>query len=173
MAECNALRIIRHRNLVKVITCCSSVDYNGDDFKALVFEFMPNGSLEKWLHPEASDQSRETNLSLIQRLNIATDVASAVDYLHHHGPTPIVHCDLKPSNVLLDEDMTAHVGDFGLARFLTKTVSRSSQNPSSSIGMKGTIGYVAPGEDLIHDLFQLLYGCFPNLKEKKKTEAVS
>ncbi|XP_038985177.1 probable LRR receptor-like serine/threonine-protein kinase At3g47570 [Phoenix dactylifera] len=144
MAECNALRSIRHRNLVKVITSCSSVDYKGDDFKALVFEFMPNGSLENWLHPQASDQSRETNLSLIQRLNIAVDVASALDYLHHHGPAPIVHCDLKPSNVLLDEDMTAHVGDFGLARFLTKTVSKASQNPSSSIGVKGTIGYVAP-----------------------------
>ncbi|XP_038985178.1 receptor kinase-like protein Xa21 [Phoenix dactylifera] len=143
-AECNALRSTRHRNLLKVITSCSSVDYKGNDFKAIVYEFMPNGSLEKWLHSEEGDQSRERNLSLIQRLNIAIDVASALDYLHHDGPTPIVHCDLKPSNVLLDNNMTAHVGDFGLARFLTKTVSKSSQNSSISIGLKGTIGYVAP-----------------------------
>lgn len=144
MAECNALRIIRHRNLIKVITSCSSVDYKGNDFKALVFEFMPNGSLEEWLHTQTSDQSQERNLSLIQRLNIAIDVASALDYLHHHGPTPVVHCDLKPSNVLLDDDMVAHVGDFGLARFLIKTVRMSSQNSSTSIGVKGTIGYAAP-----------------------------
>nr|XP_019704484.2 receptor kinase-like protein Xa21 [Elaeis guineensis] len=143
-AECNALRSTRHRNLVRVITSCSSVDYKGNDFKAIVYEFMPNGSLENWLHSEESDQSQERNLSLIQRLNIAIDVASALDYLHHDGPTPVVHCDLKPSNVLLDNNMTAHVGDFGLARFLTKTVSKSSQNTSISVGVMGTIGYVAP-----------------------------
>uniref|UniRef100_A0A251SM28 Putative tyrosine-protein kinase, neurotrophic receptor, type 1 n=1 Tax=Helianthus annuus TaxID=4232 RepID=A0A251SM28_HELAN len=50
MAECEALRNIRHRNLVKVITACSSVDFQGNDFKALVFDFMPNGSLESWLY---------------------------------------------------------------------------------------------------------------------------
>ncbi|XP_010257101.1 PREDICTED: probable LRR receptor-like serine/threonine-protein kinase At3g47570 [Nelumbo nucifera] len=51
MAECKAMRNIRHRNLIKIITVCSSMDFNGNDFKALVFEFMPNGSLEEWLHP--------------------------------------------------------------------------------------------------------------------------
>ncbi|XP_058198319.1 putative receptor-like protein kinase At3g47110 [Rhododendron vialii] len=52
MAECEALRNLRHRNLVKVLTACSSIDFGGNDFKALVYQFMPNGSLEKWLHPE-------------------------------------------------------------------------------------------------------------------------
>ncbi|XP_073109556.1 probable LRR receptor-like serine/threonine-protein kinase At3g47570 [Elaeis guineensis] len=111
MAECRALRNIRHRNLVKIFTSCSSIDHHGNDFKALVFEFMPNGSLEEWLHPKAREDHQSRSLSLIQRLNIAIDVASALEYLHHLGSTPIVHCDLKPSNVLLDNDLTAHVGD--------------------------------------------------------------
>ncbi|OVA09250.1 Protein kinase domain [Macleaya cordata] len=147
MAECDALRKVRHRNLLKIITCCSSVDNQGNDFKALVFEFMANGSLENWLHPisNVDDQLRWRNLSLEQRLNIAMDVASALDYLHHHCQTPIVHCDLKPSNVLLDDDLIAHVGDFGLAKFLSKPSSYSGQNDkSSSIAIKGSIGYVAP-----------------------------
>ncbi|XP_077225784.1 receptor kinase-like protein Xa21 [Tasmannia lanceolata] len=50
IAECNALRNIRHQNLVKILTSCSSIDFGGNDFKALMLEFMPNGSLEKWLH---------------------------------------------------------------------------------------------------------------------------
>ena len=51
LAECEALRNIRHQNLVKVVTACSGVDYQGNDFKALVYEFMANGNLEEWLHP--------------------------------------------------------------------------------------------------------------------------
>ncbi|PRQ59416.1 putative protein kinase RLK-Pelle-LRR-XII-1 family [Rosa chinensis] len=139
MAECNALRNIRHRNLVKILTCCSSTDYNGNDFKALVFENMSNGSLEEWLHKE--NQSR--SLNLLQRLNIVVDVASALCYLHDHCEPQIIHCDIKPSNVLLDDDMVAHVGDFGLARLIS-TITDSSQNQSSTVGVKGTIGYVAP-----------------------------
>nr|XP_019704778.2 probable LRR receptor-like serine/threonine-protein kinase At3g47570 [Elaeis guineensis] len=143
-AECEALRNIRHRNLVKILTSCSSMDYRGNDFKALVFEFFSNGSLEKWLHPESSEQSNSRKLSLTERLNIAIDVASAVEYLHYHGPKPIVHCDLKPSNVLLSDDMTARVSDFGLARFLNRTISNSFLIPVSSMELKGSIGYVAP-----------------------------
>ncbi|XP_057998009.1 putative receptor-like protein kinase At3g47110 [Hevea brasiliensis] len=88
--------------------------------------------------------SNSRTLNLLQRLHIAIDVASALNYLHDHCEVPIIHCDLKPSNILLDSGMTAHVGDFGLARFLTKTTSCSSQGQTSSIGMKGTIGYMAP-----------------------------
>ncbi|KAK9193487.1 hypothetical protein WN944_004184 [Citrus x changshan-huyou] len=62
-------------------------------------------------------------------------------YLHRHCGKPIVHCDLKPSNILLDNDMTAHVGDFGLTRFIPEAI-RSNQ--SSSIGLKGTVGYAPP-----------------------------
>ncbi|CAI0552251.1 unnamed protein product [Linum tenue] len=135
-AECNALKNVRHRNLVRILTYCSSLDYKGDEFKALVFEFMPNGTLEEWLH------TTDRNLSLMQRLDIAVDVASGLYYLHDLCETSIVHCDLKPSNVLLDSNMAARVGDFGLARILSS--DSNSKIKSSTIGIKGTIGYAPP-----------------------------
>ncbi|KAI9107965.1 hypothetical protein K1719_020838 [Acacia pycnantha] len=142
LSECNALKNIRHRNLVKILTCCSSMDYKGEEFKALVFEYMSNGSLEKWLHPNQESEYRST-LDISQRLNIIYDVAFALHYLHYENEQPIVHCDIKPSNVLLDDDMVAHVGDFGLARLLA-TLSGSSQKQTSTSGIKGTIGYAPP-----------------------------
>ncbi|XP_078153655.1 uncharacterized protein LOC144548811 [Carex rostrata] len=144
-SECEALKNVRHRNLIKVLSLCSSIDHQGNDFKALVFEFMPNGSLATWLHPNACTDRPFRSLSFVQRLNIAFDVAAAVDYLHYHLAVPIVHCDLKPSNVLLDDNMTAHVGDFGLARFLVRPDTMSSQSMSSTGGIKGSIGYIPPG----------------------------
>ncbi|GKV21221.1 hypothetical protein SLEP1_g31219 [Rubroshorea leprosula] len=146
IAECEALKNIRHRNLVKCITSCSSINFQGNDFKALVYELMPNGSLETWLHSSAQEtnngQNRVQSLNLLQRISVAIDVASALDYLHYHCGKPIVHCDLKPSNVLLDNEMIAHVGDFGLAK-LVSSESKTS-NRSSSIGVRGTVGYAAP-----------------------------
>ncbi|OVA17803.1 Protein kinase domain [Macleaya cordata] len=118
LAECEALRNIRHRNLVKIITACST-----SEFKALVLQFMPNGSLENWLYN-------------------TSNVASAMEYLHHECETAVVHCDLKPSNVLLNEDMTAHVCDFGLARMLH--LNSSDNHTNSTLGLKGSIGYIAP-----------------------------
>ncbi|XP_031250753.1 probable LRR receptor-like serine/threonine-protein kinase At3g47570 [Pistacia vera] len=147
LAECEALRSIRHRNLVKIISACASVDFQGNDFKALIYEFMVNGSLEEWLHPNVTTdvlQEAPRNLNFLQRLDIAINVACAVDYLHNHGQTPMVHCDLKPSNVLLDDELTAHVGDFGLARFLPEGTHSLSSNQTSSIGVRGTVGYAAP-----------------------------
>ena len=78
-------------------------------------------------------------------MSIAIDGASALDYLHHHGPVPIVHCDLKPSNILLDVDMTAHVSDFGLAKFLSESTDLISIS-ASLVAIKGSVGYIAPGE---------------------------
>ncbi|KAF8010411.1 hypothetical protein BT93_J1132 [Corymbia citriodora subsp. variegata] len=144
LAECESLRNIRHRNLVNIITVCSSIDFTGAEFKALVYDLMQNGSLEQWLHP-SENQLDMPKLNLRQRLGIAIDVASAIEYLHHHCHTNIVHGDLKPSNVLLDHDMVARVCDFGLARFLHgKPNLDASQCQASSSGLKGTIGYVAP-----------------------------
>ncbi|CBI17206.3 unnamed protein product, partial [Vitis vinifera] len=71
MAECKVLRNIQQRNLLRIITSCSSVDNKGCDFKALVFEFMPNGNLDSWLHHESR------NLSFRQRLDIAIDISSS------------------------------------------------------------------------------------------------
>ncbi|KAJ4730987.1 Leucine-rich receptor-like protein kinase family protein [Rhynchospora pubera] len=145
LSECKALKSVRHRNLVKVLSVCSSIDHQGNDFKALIFEFMPNGSLEAWLQPHfASANQPMSCLSLIQRMSIAVDVAMALDYLHNHGSNPIVHRDLKPSNVLLDDDMTARVGDFGLSRFLVQHDTILSQSITSTNGVKGSIGYIPP-----------------------------
>ncbi|CAL5406705.1 unnamed protein product [Camellia sinensis] len=99
--KCENLRHIKHRNLLKVLTACSSADYHGNDFKALVYEFMANEN-------------------------------------------PIGHCDLKPSNVLLDDEMTSHVGDFGLARFIPGAIYDCSANQSSSVGIRDSVGYAAP-----------------------------
>ncbi|KAM0068722.1 putative protein kinase RLK-Pelle-LRR-XII-1 family [Helianthus debilis subsp. tardiflorus] len=99
ISECEALRNTRHRNLAKVITCCSGIDFQGNDFKAIVYEFMPNGSVDRWLHN-------------------------------------------PPNNILLDEDMVAHVGDFGLSKILQSEYQHRYN--SSSAGVRGTIGYAAP-----------------------------
>ncbi|KAM3689768.1 hypothetical protein ACJW31_09G071700 [Castanea mollissima] len=92
--ECNALRRIRHCNLFKIIFACSSIDHEGNDFKSIIFEFMSIGSLEKWLHPKIDEQHQSKNLRFIHRLNITVDVAYALEYLHHHCQTTIVHCEL-------------------------------------------------------------------------------
>ncbi|KAK3440878.1 hypothetical protein EUGRSUZ_B01137, partial [Eucalyptus grandis] len=147
IVECEALKNIRHRNLLKILTVCSSIDYQGNDFKALVYQFMDNGNLERWLHPNpTSSHSNELpkKLNFIRRINIAIDVAFALDYLHHRCHIPIVHCDLKPSNVLLDAQMVAHVGDFGLVKFLLGSSLDVVANQMSSMGLRGTIGYAPP-----------------------------
>ncbi|GJY56216.1 kinase-like domain-containing protein, partial [Tanacetum coccineum] len=135
LAKCEAWRNIRHRNLLKIVTSCSSVDFHGNDFKAIVYEFMPSGSVHDWLHSSANT----SKLNLLQRINILRDVATALDYLHNCCQTTIVHGDLKPSNILLDDYMVAHVGDFGLARLLGTDL-----NQNNSTRVKGTIGYAPP-----------------------------
>ncbi|PSS02999.1 Receptor-like protein kinase [Actinidia chinensis var. chinensis] len=125
--ECEVMRNVRHRNLIKVIGSCSNLD-----FKALVMDYMPSGSLEKWLHNPGYC------LDILQRMNIMIDVASALGYLHHGYSTPVVHCDVKPSNVLLDEDMVAHLSDYGIAKLFNKDESTVQTKTM------GTIGYIPP-----------------------------
>ena len=151
ISECKALRKIRHRNLVKVLSACSSLDFQGNDFKALVFELMPKGSSDRWLHPEVTEDKAQ-RLTFLQILNISIDVASALEYLHTQCDTIVVHNDLKPSNVLLDDDMTGHISDFGISK-ITSVVSSTTIATSTDIDqnssntMKGSIGYIAPGTD--------------------------
>ncbi|KAJ4837186.1 hypothetical protein Tsubulata_030084 [Turnera subulata] len=121
--ECQVKSNIRHRNLVKIISSCTNLD-----FKALILEYMPKGSLEKLLY------SHNYCLDILQRLNIMIDVASALHYLHQGFFTPIVHCDLKPSNILLDEDMVAHVSDLGIAKLLGEGDSMTRTRTMFTIG---------------------------------------
>jgi serine/threonine protein kinase len=146
VSECEALGIIRHRNLLPILTSCSTIDNRGNDFKALIYEFMHNGSLDTWLHQKHCGVSRKI-LGLAQRISIAIDIANALVYLHHDCERPIVHCDLKPTNILLDDDMNACIGDFGIANLLGYSSS------SSSVAVTGTVGYIPPGKDHSHILY--------------------
>lgn len=128
--ESKILSTIRHRNLVRIIGCCSNTE-----FKALILAYMPNGSLEKWLYSDTYC------LDLGQRLNIAIDVALALEYLHCGHTFPVVHCDMKPTNVLLDLDMTAHVGDFGISKLFDEGETMVQTKTLA------TIGYAAPGDE--------------------------
>ncbi|OEL33878.1 putative LRR receptor-like serine/threonine-protein kinase [Dichanthelium oligosanthes] len=139
--ECEVLKHTRHRNIIQAITLCSTVNFENNEFKALVYEFMANGSLDMWIHPRQHQGSPRRVLSLGQRISIVADVASALDYMHNQLIPPLIHCDLKPSNILLDYDMTSRIGDFGSAKFLSSGLISS---PEGLVGASGTIGYIAP-----------------------------
>ncbi|XP_040997714.1 putative leucine-rich repeat receptor-like serine/threonine-protein kinase At2g24130 [Juglans microcarpa x Juglans regia] len=139
--ECQVLKRTRHRNLIRIITICSR-----PEFKALVLPLMSNGSLESHLYPS---HGLNHGLDLVQLVNICSDVAEGVAYLHHHSPVKVVHCDLKPSNILLDHDMTALVTDFGISRLVKGADESVSDKDTESISSKdgllcGSLGYIAP-----------------------------
>ncbi|CAL1358676.1 unnamed protein product [Linum trigynum] len=139
--ECQVLRRTRHRNLIRIITTCSRPGFN-----ALVFPLMTNGSLERHLYPS---HGLNPGLSLVQLIGICRDVAEGVAYLHHHSLVRVVHCDLKPSNILLDDDMTALVTDFGISKLVNgvdelKLVDDSVSFESTDGLLCGSLGYIAP-----------------------------
>lgn len=163
MSECEALRSVQHRNLLPIITACSTVDSQGNVFKALIYEFMPNGNLDTWLHHKEEGKTPKF-LGLTQRISIAVNIADALDYLHHDCGRPTVHCDLKPSNILLDDDMNALLGDFGIARFYLDSLSTAAGSVTS-VGVRGTIGYIAPGK--------YFNPCISDLPDTRKSIAIN
>lgn len=131
LAEVEILGSIRHSNIVKLLCCISS-----DDSKLLVYEYMENNSLDRWLN-----RKKQKNIILTwpMRLKIAIGAAQGLCYMHHDCSPPILHRDVKSSNILLDSLFHAKIADFGLAKLLVK-----KDEPNTMSGIAGSFGYIAP-----------------------------
>jgi serine/threonine protein kinase len=127
--EVSTLGLIQHVNLVRLLGFCSA----GDD-KMLVYEYMPNGSLDGHLFGGDGGSCP----SWRDRYGIMLGVARGLVYLHDGCRERIIHCDIKPENILLDEDMSPRIADFGMAKLVGRDFSRALTT------MRGTIGYLAP-----------------------------
>ncbi|XP_010922275.1 LEAF RUST 10 DISEASE-RESISTANCEUS RECEPTOR-LIKE PROTEIN KINASE-like 2.1 [Elaeis guineensis] len=105
--------------------------------RALVYEFMPNGSLEKFIYREIPDAN--IKLGWEKLFEIAVGIARGLEYLHRGCNTRIVHFDIKPHNILLDQDFCPKISDFGLAKLCPP-----KESIISVAGARGTVGYIAP-----------------------------
>ncbi|CAH9098592.1 unnamed protein product [Cuscuta europaea] len=148
-AEVKILGTIRHYNIVKLLCGMSS-----SDCKLLVYEFMEKRSLDLWIHAKrrssnwAGSPPTAYHYEVLQwptRLRIAIGTAQGLCYMHHSCSPPIVHRDVKSSNVLLDSEFNAKLADFGLARLLLK---HGEANTTLSSVAAGSFGYIAPGQSL-------------------------
>uniref|UniRef100_A0A6N2N5E3 Protein kinase domain-containing protein n=1 Tax=Salix viminalis TaxID=40686 RepID=A0A6N2N5E3_SALVM len=137
MAEVTTIGNLHHRNLVKLIGWC----HERREY-LLVYEYMPNGSLDKYVFCDEKPVTHEeaTVLSWEKRLSVISGVAHALDYLHNGCMKRVFHRDIKASNIMLDSDFNAKLGDFGLAR----TIIRNEQTHHSTKELAGTPGYMAP-----------------------------
>ncbi|KAG1369754.1 G-type lectin S-receptor-like serine/threonine-protein kinase LECRK3 [Cocos nucifera] len=125
--EVRAIGRTHHRNLVRLLGFC-----NEGSNRLLVYEFVSNGSLANLLFKAGTYPSWE------ERVRIALDVARGLHYLHEELEAPVIHCDIKPQNILMDRSGTAKIADFGLAKLLMPDQTRTFT------GVRGTRGYLAP-----------------------------
>ncbi|CAI9108320.1 OLC1v1007891C1 [Oldenlandia corymbosa var. corymbosa] len=134
MNEVATIGRIRHVNVVRLIGFCVTFSKH-----ALIYEYMSNGSLDKYIFSSKSSNAT-TALSLKQIYEIARGVARGIEYLHQGCNMQILHFDIKPHNILLDESFLPKVSDFGLAKLYEK------QNGSIATltAIRGTLGYMAP-----------------------------
>ncbi|XP_077210327.1 protein kinase superfamily protein [Tasmannia lanceolata] len=134
-SEVAAIASVQHTNLMRLLGYC--IVPSGPRF--LVYEFIQNGSLDAWIFQRERIQNhRENCLSWSLRFRIAIEVAKALAYLHHDCRSRILHLDIKPENILLDENFRPLVSDFGLSKLMGKDESRVVTT------IRGTRGYLAP-----------------------------
>ncbi|KAM1283726.1 hypothetical protein ACFX2J_026533 [Malus domestica] len=131
LAELTIINRLRHKHLVRLLGWCHK---NG--MLLIVYEFMPNGSLDNHLFGE----TKNATLGWSQRYKIVAGVASALHYLHNEYDQRVVHRDLKASNIMLDSNFNSRLGDFGLARALDNEKTSYAELE----GVPGTMGYIAP-----------------------------
>ncbi|KAJ4962687.1 hypothetical protein NE237_022626 [Protea cynaroides] len=131
-AEVATLSSIRHVNVVKLYCCFTS-----EDSSLLVYEYMSNGSLWDRLHT-----CQKVDLNWETRYEIAVGAAKGLEYLHHGCERPVLHRDVKSSNILLDEFLKPRIADFGLAKIVR--ASGATKDSSSNHVIAGTHGYIAP-----------------------------
>ncbi|CAL8105528.1 unnamed protein product [Prunus armeniaca] len=129
-AEVSIIGSIHHLHLVRLRGFCAEASY-----RLLVYDYMANGSLDKWIFKK---NKGEFLLDWETRFNIALGTAKGLAYLHEDCDSKIVHCDIKPENVLLDNNYLAKVSDFGLAKLMTREQSHVFTT------LRGTRGYLAP-----------------------------
>ncbi|KAL6127635.1 hypothetical protein ACLB2K_070998 [Fragaria x ananassa] len=131
ITEVNTIGSMHHMNLVRLFGYCSEASQ-----RLLVYEFMKNGSLDKWIFP--SVYSRDKLLDWETRFNIAVGTAQGIAYFHEQCRDRIIHCDIKPENILIDENFCPKVSDFGLAKLMGREHSQVVTM------VRGTRGYLAP-----------------------------